>query len=167
MNSPYCRECNQHIEIADLKAEIEAMRRSAIEVAKLLDPGIQAEMALHVEIATLRARAEELESKWEGSREDFRLYAINAGKKIEEAEFNLKMWTDRWNCSPYESIVQHDTLVAGVNALKAGLRECAQRVDDNGEPCWCCLDVMIPYRGHEAGCEAARALLVEPREGET
>jgi hypothetical protein len=44
------------------------------------------------------------------------------------------------------------------------LRECAQGVDEKGEPCWCCLPCMIPYRGHETGCLAARAALALPRE---
>ena len=42
-------------EIQTLKNEIDAMRKFAIEVAALHDPDIQAEMALHVEIAELRA----------------------------------------------------------------------------------------------------------------
>jgi chromosome segregation ATPase len=50
----------QYEEIQALKAEVEAMRRSAIEVAAMLDPDIQAEMALHVEIAELRAEVEAL-----------------------------------------------------------------------------------------------------------
>lgn len=43
--------------------------------------------------------------------------------------------------------------------LADALRECSQGVDDKGEPCWCCIPSMIPYRGHDAGCEAARAAL--------
>ena len=50
----------QYEEIQALKAEVDAMRRSAIEVAAMLDPDIQAEMALHVEIAELRAENEAL-----------------------------------------------------------------------------------------------------------
>jgi hypothetical protein len=111
-------------EIANLKAEIKAMRESAIEVAKLLDPGIQAEMALHVEIANLRAEAEQL-------------------------RFDLKMWMDRWDCSPYESIVQHDILVARINTLENALRD-ANIGHADGCRCVGCILVFAPQTQGES-----------------
>ena len=46
--------------------------------------------------------------------------------------------------------------------MREALRKCAQRVDDDGHPCWCSLPSMVPYRGHDSGCEAARAALDDP-----
>jgi septal ring factor EnvC (AmiA/AmiB activator) len=40
----------------------------------------------------------------------------------------------------------------------AALNECQQQTADDG-PCWCCIPSMIPYRGHDSGCEAASAVL--------
>ena len=43
--------------------------------------------------------------------------------------------------------------------LEEALRECVQDLDAEGKPCWCHIPSMIPYRGHDAGCTAARAAL--------
>jgi hypothetical protein len=51
-------------------------------------------------------------------------------------------------------------------ALEEALRECQQQNAKDG-PCWCCIPSMIPYRGHDAGCEAARAALKGEGEGGT
>lgn len=45
--------------------------------------------------------------------------------------------------------------------LAAALEETVQQKgEDDGKPCWCGLPYMVPYRGHDAGCEAARAALL-------
>lgn len=45
--------------------------------------------------------------------------------------------------------------------MAGALTECAQEQDTEGRPCWCAIPSMIPYRGHDVGCEAARAALAE------
>lgn len=50
-------------------------------------------------------------------------------------------------------------------ALREALQEIACLINDDGKndfdgrPCWCQLPSMIPYRGHDFGCELARAAL--------
>ena len=54
--------------------------------------------------------------------------------------------------------LERDQLRAEAERAKAALREVAQGSHD-GEPCWCRLESMIPYRGHDTGCELARLTL--------
>jgi hypothetical protein len=58
-----------------------------------------------------------------------------------------------------ELLAAFDALQAEVGVLRAALQETAQGVDADGAACWCCIPSMIPYRGHDTGCETARAAL--------
>ena len=45
--------------------------------------------------------------------------------------------------------------------MAGALGECVQELDGDGQPCWCAIPSMIPYRGHDVGCEAVRSALAE------
>jgi hypothetical protein len=47
----------------------------------------------------------------------------------------------------------------GTDCLACGGTGKAKGVDADGAACWCCIPSMIPYRGHDTGCETARAAL--------
>jgi hypothetical protein len=83
-------------------------------------------------------------------------------RRLQMAEGQLvearQMITD--SCRDHmDTIRERDVALTNVKELREALRECAQQMDEFEEPCWCQLPVMIPYRGHDSGCEMARAIL--------
>lgn len=56
-------------------------------------------------------------------------------------------------------------MVTREEALEAALLEVSKYAPGDRR-CWCALDGMVPYRGHDAGCEAARAAIAMPKEPE-
>jgi hypothetical protein len=57
-------------------------------------------------------------------------------------------------------------LAARVKVLEEALEEVGTWHVREDARCWCAIPEMIPYRGHDGGCEAARAALVTDGGGE-
>jgi hypothetical protein len=126
-----CALARKDKEITDLRREVEI--------------ALEAMNARHQDALRLKARLADTEDVLWVSLE---LVASNRVKRL-ALEFDLKMWTDRWNCSPYESIVQHDTLVAKIKTLEEALRdECIGHMD-NCKCRACALVFAQPAQGGE------------------
>lgn len=106
-------------------------------------------------------RIASLEAELEGLQTSLAAY-INTARALPAAREEAAEWKRRWEITRDEELKdERDAKAAREEAkgLREALVECAQGVDADGAPCWCCIPSMIPYRGHDAGCEAARAAL--------
>jgi hypothetical protein len=123
------------------------------------------------EVDRLRAQVEALREERD---EALRVRDVN-NAAMGEAQVKANEWADRALAAERTLEAERGVVIACVRraeeadvrvaALEAALRECQQQNEDG--PCWCCIPSMIPYRGHDAGCEAARAALKGEGEGGT
>ena len=113
-----------------------------------------------LECIALRARVAEVEADRDDQIKLLLGHAARADNAERERDAAQRM-QELLEASPYLQVPSSETAVlrARVAVLEAALLECSQSLDGKGESCWCCLPGMIPYRGHDAGCEAARAAL--------
>lgn len=55
-------------------------------------------------------------------------------------------------------------LVERAKKAEAALEDVGHWDEGENARCWCAIPSLIPYRGHEDGCEAARAVLAAKEE---
>lgn len=116
--------------MSDIENQVEALRDGA-EVA------LDATLELGAENQRLRERVAELER--ETGYSDQRLVDIY----------------DR----AAKAIAERDAALAQVAVLRGALEGVGHWSEEEQATCWCGIPSMIPYRGHDGGCEAARAAL--------
>lgn len=128
--------------------------------AALIDPLF----ALGVELQRLRERVAELE---EHVRKGDRF--IGAVERAEKAEAAFsrsrnvvseeRHLADVRGEMLTKAEAERDAALAQVAVLREALEGVGHWSEEEQATCWCGIPSMIPYRGHDGGCEAARAAL--------